>query len=100
MPIRPRPTSLRPAALAAAILLTTTAIGAAAARQDEWFRHQHYRELALRTQQQTWRTLAYLGGDGVTDCSAAPYVTYRRDTRYATLSDHWYVALQLRADAA
>jgi hypothetical protein len=59
---------------------------------------QRYRGMALRAQQYTWKVLAYPGG--ASTCESAPYLTYRRDTQNVTFSDHWYVALQLRADAA
>src|SRR5436190_16119016 len=57
-----------------------------------------YRALALRIQDYTWRNLAYL--DAGPDCSGAQFVTYRRDLVNTTIADHWYVALQVRADAA
>jgi hypothetical protein len=57
-----------------------------------------YRVLALRTQAYTWNTLAFL--DGASDCANAPFLTYRRDVEHPTIADHWYVALQVRADAA
>lgn len=57
-----------------------------------------YRALALRTQAYTWKNLAYL--DGGSDCNAANFLTYRRDLQNTTIADHWYVALQVRADAA
>jgi hypothetical protein len=58
----------------------------------------HYRTLALRTQAYTWQNLAYL--DGGADCDSANFLTYRRDLENPTFADHWYVALQVRADAA
>ncbi|MCC6179161.1 MAG: AGE family epimerase/isomerase [Chloroflexi bacterium] len=58
----------------------------------------HYRALALRTQQYTEQHLAYFGG--AANCPAAPYVSYRRDLEHPTIADAWYVALQIRADAA
>jgi len=58
----------------------------------------HYRDIALGTQAYTWEHLAYPGG--ATDCAGAPYLTYRRDLVNTTIADHWYVALQVRADAA
>lgn len=57
-----------------------------------------YRALALRTHDYTWKHLAYL--DGAFECSRAPFLTYRRDLDNTTIADHWYVALQVRADAA
>jgi hypothetical protein len=57
-----------------------------------------YRALAVRTQAYTWKTLAYL--DGAANCDAANFLTYRRDLQNTTIADHWYVALQVRADAA
>jgi mannose/cellobiose epimerase-like protein (N-acyl-D-glucosamine 2-epimerase family) len=57
-----------------------------------------YRGIALRTQAYTWQHLAYAGG--WKECAAAPYVTYRRDLINTGVADHWYVALQVRADAA
>jgi hypothetical protein len=58
----------------------------------------HYRDLAYRTQAYTWVNLGYAGG--AQTCEAAPYLTYSRDLVNTTISDHWYVALQVRADAA
>ncbi len=84
------------ALLAALGLAAGLAVVLQAERTD--VRRQQYREMALRTQAWTWQHLAYL--DGAADCASAPYVTYRRDTQNVTISDHWYVALQLRADAA
>src|SRR5829696_2189426 len=57
-----------------------------------------YRALALRTQDYTWKHLAFL--DGAPDCPRAPFLTYRRDLEHTDIADHWYVALQVRADAA
>jgi hypothetical protein len=34
------------------------------------------------------------------DCESAPYLSYRRDFVNTKVADHWYVALQVRADAA
>ena len=59
---------------------------------------QQYRFLALRTQAYTWDHLAFPGG--ASDCQRAPYLSYRRDLINKLISDHWYVALQVRADAA
>lgn len=59
---------------------------------------QQYRWLALRTQTYTWDRLVFLGG--ASDCQRAPYLTYRRDLINSQIADHWYVALQVRADAA
>ena len=75
-------------ALAAAPWLTSLA-------QDS---RVHYHELALRTHAYTWRHLAYAAG--APDCESAPYVSYRRDLINSEIADHWYVALQVRADAA
>ncbi|MFN8524361.1 MAG: glycoside hydrolase family 76 protein [Chloroflexota bacterium] len=61
-------------------------------------RSQAYRELATRIQAATWQKLAFL--DGAPSCSSASRVTYRRDLVNTSISDHWYVALQVRADAA
>ncbi|MCC7370050.1 MAG: AGE family epimerase/isomerase [Chloroflexi bacterium] len=58
----------------------------------------YYRGLALQTQAYTWRHLAYAGG--TQSCEQAPYLTYRRDLLNNLIADHWYVALQVRADAA
>lgn len=58
----------------------------------------HYAALARQTQAYTWQHFAYAGG--ALDCPSAPYLTYRRDAINATIADHWYVALQVRADAA
>lgn len=58
----------------------------------------HYGDVALRTQAFTWQHLAYTAG--APDCESAPYLTYRRDLINSTIADHWYVALQVRADAA
>jgi hypothetical protein len=57
-----------------------------------------YEQVAFRTQAYTWQHLAYAGGEST--CPAAPYLTYRRDLVNTTIADHWYVALQVRADAA
>ena len=57
-----------------------------------------YRTIALRTHAYTWKNLAFL--DGGSDCNAANFLTYRRDLQNTTIADHWYVALQVRADAA
>jgi hypothetical protein len=57
-----------------------------------------YRTLALRIHAYTWKNLAYL--DGGSDCQSANFLTYRRDLQNTTIADHWYVALQVRADAA
>ena len=58
----------------------------------------HYRTLALQTHGFTWDYLAYV--EGGADCPSAPFLTYRRDLENTTIADHWYVALQVRADAA
>lgn len=58
----------------------------------------HYSSVAFTTQAYTWHHLAYAAG--ATDCPSAPYLTYRRDLVNTTIADHWYVALQVRADAA
>ncbi len=58
----------------------------------------HYSSVAQATQAYTWEHLSY--ADGAEDCQSAPYVTYRRDLVNTTVADHWYVALQVRADAA
>jgi hypothetical protein len=58
----------------------------------------HYGGLALRTQAFTWQHLAYAAG--ATDCDTAPFLSYRRDLVNTKIADHWYVALQVRADAA
>jgi hypothetical protein len=58
----------------------------------------HYSSVAQATQAYTWEHLSYAGG--AADCESAPYVTYRRDLINTTVADHWYVALQVRADAA
>jgi hypothetical protein len=58
----------------------------------------HYISVAEATQAYTWEHLSYAGG--ATDCQSAPYVTYRRDLINTNVADHWYVALQVRADAA
>jgi len=87
-----------------AVLLTVALAGlsgltmAAVGVEPDAFRRGHYRRMALETQQHTWQVLAYSGG--ASDCASAPYVTFRRDTQHVSISDHWYVALQLRADAA
>ena len=57
----------------------------------------HYLSVAQSTQAYTWEHLAYAAG--ATDCASAPYLTYRRDLINTTVADHWYVALQVRADA-
>ena len=58
----------------------------------------HYTGIALSTQAYTWQHLAYTAG--AADCPTAPYVSYRRDLVNTGIADHWYVALQVRADAA
>ena len=58
----------------------------------------HYADVAARTQAYTWTHLAYAGG--ARDCDSAPYLSYRRDLVNTSIADHWYVALQVRADAA
>jgi Glycosyl hydrolase family 76 len=58
----------------------------------------HYHELALRTSAYTWWHLAYAAG--AWDCKTAPFLSYRRDLVNSDIADHWYVALQVRADAA
>jgi hypothetical protein len=91
--------SLWAAALALVLVGSATGLGLAGMAGDEPAQQRRqYRRMALETQRYTWRTLAYAGG--AADCASAPYVTYRRDTQYAAISDHWYVALQVRADAA
>src|SRR5688572_27993257 len=60
--------------------------------------HAYYTGHALRTQAYTWQHLAYAGG--ASDCPSAPYPTYRRTGLDPGIADHWYVALQVRADAA
>ena len=75
-------------ALAAAPWLTSLA-------QDS---RVHYHELALRTHRYTWWQMAYTAG--APTCESAPYISYRRDLVNSTIADHWYVALQVRADTA
>jgi hypothetical protein len=58
----------------------------------------HYGAIAFATQTYTWDNLAYAAG--APDCQSAPYLSYRRDQINTTIADHWYVALQVRADAA
>jgi hypothetical protein len=90
---------LRLVALGAVALAALSGLGmVGAGGEGHQFRREHYRSMALQAQQHTWRVLAYPGG--ASDCEAAPYLTYRRDTANVAISDHWYVALQLRADAA
>ena len=58
----------------------------------------HYHDLALRTQAtpgSIWHTQR-----GRRTASRAPYLSYRRDLVNTSIADHWYVALQVRADAA
>ena len=66
--------------------------------------HAEYRTMALQAQRYTWQQLAYTGGPAAGqagDCASAPYVSYRRNNGSdTTISDHWYSALQVRADAA
>lgn len=83
--------------LVAAVLLARSVSTVPAPSGDADAR-AHYRALALRTQAYTWEHLTYLGG--ARDCPSAPYLTYRRGLDTPTLADHWYVALQVRADAA
>ena len=90
---------LRPVALlAVALTLLSDLEMVGGGDEGREVQRERYRRMALRAQQYTWQVLAYPGGAG--DCSAAPYLTYRRDTANVAISDHWYVALQLRADAA
>jgi len=82
--------------LSGALLLVLAAspwilAGSAAPRAD-------YGRLAHEIHDYTWRHFAYAGG--AADCTSAPYLTYRRDQINANIADHWYVALQVRADAA
>ena len=87
------------AALAVALVGSATGLGLAGVPGGAPAQQRRqYRQMALETQRYTWQTLAYAGG--AADCASAPYVTYRRDTQNVTISDHWYVALQVRADAA
>jgi hypothetical protein len=58
----------------------------------------HYSSVARATQAYTWQHLAYAAG--AQDCQSAPYLTYSRDLINTSVADHWYVALQVRADAA
>jgi hypothetical protein len=58
----------------------------------------HYSSVAFATQAYTWAHLGYAAG--AQDCQSAPYLTYRRDLINTSIADHWYVALQVRADAA
>jgi hypothetical protein len=58
----------------------------------------YYLAQALRTQEFTWQNLAYAAG--ALDCESAPFLSYRRDLINSAIADHWYVALQVRADAA
>lgn len=96
---RSRLNVLRIVALVAALLGCGDGVASAGFEHEGLaVRHRRYRDMALRTQDHTWQALAYTGGTA--DCTSAPYVTYRRDTHNVTVSDHWYVALQLRADAA
>lgn len=91
----------RPLIVAVLVALMPLGYGAASAKLGDGAllaQHRYYREMALRTQQHTWRVLAHPGG--AAECEGAPYVTYRRDTQNVAVSDHWYVALQVRADAA
>jgi hypothetical protein len=67
-------------------------------RSESDERRAKYRELAFRIQDYTWKHLAFL--DGAQECPKAPFVTYARDLTNPTIADHWYVALQVRADAA
>ena len=91
-PAWPRP------AVALALLVLAVGLGPLGCEAARELRRRSYREMALRTQEHTWRMLAYAGG--AADCASAPYVTYRRDTLNVGISDLWYVALQVRADAA
>ena len=81
-----------------AVLVLALGLGSVGGEVARELRRRSYRQMALHTQDHTWRVLAYAGGSA--DCARAPYVTYRRDTRNVGVSDHWYVALQVRADAA
>ncbi|MGE3912820.1 MAG: glycoside hydrolase family 76 protein [Chloroflexota bacterium] len=83
--------------LLAGVVLMTWALAALIPPQSA-DAHSYYRDLALRTQAYTWRKLAFV--DGAPDCEHAPYLTYRRDLINTNIADHWYVALQVRADAA
>lgn len=57
-----------------------------------------YLAIAERAHSYTWDHFAYAGG--ARDCPTAPYLSYRRDAINTAIADHWYVALQVRADAA
>ena len=87
-----------PRPLLLALLVLVVGLGPIGCETARELRRRPYRDIALRTQAHTWRVLAYAGG--AADCASAPYVTYRRDNLNVTISDHWYVALQVRADAA
>lgn len=81
--------------VAGAALLTFSASFATRSAGDE---RAQYRVSAYAAQEFTRLNLLYLGG--AEDCPSAPYLTYRRDLTNTTFADHWYVALQVRADAA
>ena len=57
-----------------------------------------YADLAYRAHGYTWEQFAYAAG--ASDCESAPFLSYRRDLINSGIADHWYVALQVRADAA
>lgn len=92
-----------PMALLGAVVLGIE-VGTVCALSDDIGARGQYRALALQAQRYTWQRLAYTGGPATASagaCPAAPYVSYRRnDGRDSTVSDHWYAALQVRADAA
>jgi hypothetical protein len=77
-------------------MLTLAALPWVTSQAEDW--HSYYSSIALSTQTYTWDHLAYAGG--APDCQSAPYLSYRRDLINTTIADHWYVALQVRADAA
>jgi hypothetical protein len=81
---------------AGVVLLTLAALPWATSGAEDT--QSRYAEIAARTHAYTWTHLGYAAGaDG---CEDAPYLTYRRDLVNTNIADHWYVALQVRADAA
>lgn len=82
--------------VAGAGMLTLAALPWVTSRAEDW--HSYYGSIAFSTQTYTWDHLAYAAG--APDCQSAPYLSYRRDLINTTVADHWYVALQVRADAA
>jgi len=95
---RLRPLTILAVAIVGLELGTVCALVEAAGERGQ------YRSMALQAQRYTWQHLAYTDGPfaaRAADCASAPYVSYRRtDVPDTIVSDHWYAALQVRADGA